>query len=482
MLKELLEKIDNEIKRREYYKPYKERQRYMLDIIFKENENFDFYKAEHMSFYSFVIARMVSNEKYATTEELQDVLNSARFSESIEIPEVVLPYLDEQFLKNKIHIIKLIDFLHNDYTAKEMVRDVFGNGAMKKCNKYDRKIREAVFESYEAFNDVEKIIAEINDYYQKCEEENKERELAHKKELKKLYKLKTMLLSEDRKKEIVSIEPLMELTPLELQIDVLNYIADKNSTYYQKLHEEVTTKRQNINLYASLLGEFNIELNTLDEFTKKQITRINQDDFKNIIRFLAKLCLTKEQVLEILVNTNVEVIDNLKQYIEKDILKNSIISDNPEIFKPEINTLVDLNIKTLSETSINLLHTSFKSPEVYFLSNELIKKNLDVASANSINISTRHLMDYSFLGDVNFEDKIIGLKDLEIDINENIEVLNTDINVLKRIKLCRSLNIDIFDNGKIRQEILSADKFFIQNNDIDSYLGIDINVCVKAKR
>lgn len=475
MLKELFEKIDREIKRREYYKPYKERQRFMLEIIFKENGNFDFYKAEHMSFYSFVIARMVVNEKYATTDELQDVLNEAKFFESIEIPEVVIPYLDENFLKNKIHILKLVEFIHNDYTAKEMVRDVLGNGAMKKCGKIDRQIRGAVFADYVGFDDVQKIVDEITDYYNKCEEENKERELEHKKEVRKLYKLKTFLLSEDKKNEIRDIDNIMALVPMELEADVLNYIAYKNNNYQQKLQEEVIAKKQSINLYASLLNEFNIDFQTLDDDDKRKITEFNPEDFKNIIRFLAKLCLTKEEVLKIVLVTNISVIDNLNQYIEKGILKNSIISNNPEIFNPKINALVDLNIKTLSDMSINLLHTSFKSPEVYFFDNELIKQNLAIALENSINISTRHLMDYSFLNDLNFEDKVAGLKDLGIDINENIEVINADINIIKRIKLCQSLNIDIYVNGKIRSEVLNAFDFFIKDDMIDDYLNIDIN-------
>ena len=83
-----------------------------------------------------------------------------------------------------------------------------------------------------------------------------------------------------------------------------------------------------------------------------------------------------------------------------------------------------------------------------------------------------NLKNYNFLCEEDLKSKINSLKELGVSINSNIEVLNSDINIIKRIKLCNSLGISIYDeNNKIKKDILNKDLFFVPDSKIDEYVN-----------
>ena len=121
----------------------------------------------------------------------------------------------------------------------------------------------------------------------------------------------------------------------------------------------------------------------------------------------------------------------------------------------------------------NLIIIQDKIYEVKFSqTTKLIEDNLSTIEESKLNIKTRNLKNYNFLGEEDLKSKINSLKELGVSINSNIEVLNSDINIIKRIKLCNSLGISIYDeNNKIKKDILNKDLFFVPDSKIDEYVN-----------
>ena len=56
-------------------------------------------------------------------------------------------------------------------------------------------------------------------------------------------------------------------------------------------------------------------------------------------------------------------------------------------------------------------------------------------------------------------------------MNENIELLNSDLNVIKRIKICKNIGLDIYDENGIKKVILNQRLFFIPDSKLDDYIS-----------
>ena len=126
------------------------------------------------------------------------------------------------------------------------------------------------------------------------------------------------------------------------------------------------------------------------------------------------------------------------------------------------------NIETLVKYGINLVGLS--NYDILLKDNNIIIDNLKLIDEYSINIKTRNLKDYSFLSSIDLEYQILSIKALGIDINENIELLNSDLNVIKRIKICKNIGLDIYDENGIKKEILNQGLFFIPDSKLDDYI------------
>lgn len=134
--------------------------------------------------------------------------------------------------------------------------------------------------------------------------------------------------------------------------------------------------------------------------------------------------------------------------------------------------LLTRNMNLLLDKGINIKGLDSDGMDFYVSSTELIEDNLSVIEESKVNIKTRNLKNYNFLGEEDLKGKINNLKELGISINSNIEVLNSDINIIKRIKLCNSLGISIYDeNNKIKKDILNKDLFFVPDSKIDEYVN-----------
>lgn len=203
------------------------------------------------------------------------------------------------------------------------------------------------------------------------------------------------------------------------------------------------------------------------------------DFVERIINFLNKIGYEfKNEILLIIAGTNNDIISKIEEFIKKDYINREFVRNNINVLLPsndldEVSyNLLTRNMNLLLDKGINIKGLDSDGMDFYVSSTELIEDSLSVIEESKVNIKTRNLKNYNFLGEEDLKGKINNLKELGISINSNIEVLNSDINIIKRIKLCNSLGISIYDeNNKIKKDILNKDLFFVSDSKIDEYVN-----------
>ena len=212
---------------------------------------------------------------------------------------------------------------------------------------------------------------------------------------------------------------------------------------------------------------------------KKIIMSRGYDFVERIINFLNKIGYEfKNEILLIIAGTNNDILSSIEEFIKKDYINSEFVRNNINVLLPsndldEVSyNLLTRNMNLLLDKGINIKGLDSDGMDFYVSSTELIEDNLSVIEESKVNIKTRNLKNYNFLGEEDLKGKINNLKELGISINSNIEVLNSDINIIKRIKLCNSLGISIYDeNNKIKKDILNKDLFFVPDSKIDEYVN-----------
>ena len=114
----------------------------------------------------------------------------------------------------------------------------------------------------------------------------------------------------------------------------------------------------------------------------------------------------------------------------------------------------------------------------YIADSNLVQDNIQILEKYKINIKARNIKNYNFLTKENLEDYILSLKDIDIDINNNLYILNCDYNIIKRIKVCKSIGVDIYENNRIKSDILDKKLFFIPDSKIDKYVSDKILILI----
>ena len=136
------------------------------------------------------------------------------------------------------------------------------------------------------------------------------------------------------------------------------------------------------------------------------------------------------------------------------------------------------NMKILIDKNINIKDLEIDGMYFYIADSNLVQDNIQILEKYKINIKARNIKNYNFLTKENLEDYILSLKDMDIDINNNLYILNCDYNIIKRIKVCKSIGVDIYENNRIKSDILDKKLFFIPDSKIDKYVSDKILILI----
>lgn len=298
-------------------------------------------------------------------------------------------------------------------------------------------------------------------------------------QIKKLRVLKKNILLSLNKEEITNIDEMIELAGEDFKIDIVNYINLKNSKYNKKIEEKyIDFKKNSISNYIDLFRKYSIEFASYSCNDQKYIMMLGIDSVKFVFNFLKKIDFNiNKSVIKIMYNTNRNIIENIEEYVKKGFITYNYIKNNIEIiFDNEMSSesfygkfIQNMNI--LLKNKINIKNLDEDGMNFYKEDPELIEKNIKMLNKTNININTRILRNYNFLGKKNLMLFIKCLLNEGVDINNNIYLLNSDFNIIKRIHICKKINADIYEDKMIKKDILNKDLFFIPDSKIDEYVN-----------
>lgn len=324
-------------------------------------------------------------------------------------------------------------------------------------------------------NTIKQQLMRINSYYFDLEKENKRRMTAQRKEANRLLSLKKILVETKDKKEITNLNTIFSLLSDDFEEDVLSYIALKNNKYYLSLANEYEYIRKNsLVVYLELFNKRGINFNTYSKKIQQELLNVGKDKIEEIFEFLDSINYSiNKTVAKIILNTNNDIIEDIKEKIKNGSLTSNFVCNHIAILLTSEDGLyqrMNANIKILTDYGINLLNISEGTMKLFLIDSYLLIDNLKIIDDYNINIKNKNFDNYTFLSNDNLEQKLIGLEKLNIDNCFYPILLNADTNILKRIEICQSINIDIYDELGLKPEILNPDMFFIKDSNLDEYI------------
>lgn len=369
-------------------------------------------------------------------------------------------------------ILEVIPYIKQIMTGKQIMSEGSFNSYEKDAAIYffNKELKECF-----DINTIKQQLMRINSYYFDLEKENKRRMTTQRKEANRLLSLKKNLVETKDKKEITNLNTIFSLLSNDLEEDVLKYIALKNNKYYLSLEKEYEyVSKNSLIVYLELFNKRGINFNTYSKKIQQALLNVEKDKIEEIFEFLDDIDYSiNKNVAKIILNTNIDIIEDIKQKIKDGNLTPNFVCNNIAILLTNEDGLykrMNANIKILTDYGINLLNMLEENMNLFLVDSYLLIDNLKIIDSYNINIKNKSFDNYIFLAGDNLEQKLKGLEKLSIDISFYPMLLNADINVLKRIKICQSINIDIYDESGLKPEILNPDMFFIKDSNLDEYI------------
>lgn len=310
--------------------------------------------------------------------------------------------------------------------------------------------------------------------------ENKKINKQNTSEITKLSKLKREILNNINKNEITNIDIILSLCDDELKKDILLYIKSKNQLYYESLEKQYNDLRKNsISSFINIFGQNNVNFLSYSENEQKEIILYGYDYIEKIFDFLNKIELSFDKnVISIIKRTNIDIINQYKKFLQDGYISSNFIRENISILFPLEYQKLLRNMKILIDKNINIKDLEIDGMYFYIADSNLVQDNIQILEKYKINIKARNIKNYNFLTKENLEDYILSLKDIDIDLNNNLYILNCDYNIIKRIKVCKSIGVDIYENNRIKSDILDKKLFFIPDSKIDKYVSDKILILI----
>ena len=247
----------------------------------------------------------------------------------------------------------------------------------------------------------------------------------------------------------------------------------RSEKYYEVLNQEYEHLNKNNKVkYQALLNDYGITNGS------QQIERImnnSLEDVEAILKIVTKFGLTTEQTLRILRNSNLEIVSQIKEYLERGYLSVEFIVNNIDIFYKNSTKYQDYNrsLEILNSYNINP-SIFFYSIKILFGNTELLKKNLDILNNYYLLNSLKTTSDYSFLEDEELVLKIDKLIELGYEdyLEEDLNLLNSD--KLLRLEALKSFEVEITSKEEL-DKVLTK-RFYIDDEELIDYIPNNIDL------
>ena len=506
MENDLINRIDEKIKdyetKLDLYKPF---ERKMLDNI----SSLDYIlKQQTISFFDLALASVIINEKYDDVEELYNFSNELKETVDMLSVEDLQIWIGELKKSDNIDLIEKVNNLFFDLDEYDLDKKEETIENILKLFKFlsysEKEDLDVIFNLMDVIDHLNELTWIYNenlsikqkmlllsentqDFFNKIslkkeslKKENKKINKQNTSEITKLSKLKREILNNINKNEITNIDIILSLCDDELKKDILLYIKSKNQLYYESLEKQYNDLRKNsISSFINNFGENNVNFLSYSEKEQKEIILYGYDYIEKIFDFLNKIELSFDKnVISIIKRTNIDIINQYKKFLQEGYISSNFIRENISILFPLEYQKLLRNMKILIDKNINIKDLEIDGMYFYIADSNLVQDNIQILEKYKINIKARNIKNYNFLTKENLEDYILSLKDIDIDINNNLYILNCDYNIIKRIKVCKSIGVDIYENNRIKSDILDKKLFFIPDSKIDKYVSDKILILI----
>ena len=506
MENDLINRIDEKIKdyetKLDLYKPF---ERKMLDNI----SSLDYIlKQQTISFFDLALASVIINEKYDDVEELYNFSNELKETVDMLSVEDLQIWIGELKKSDNIDLIEKVNNLFFDLDEYDLDKKEETIENILKLFKFlsysEKEDLDVIFNLIDVIDHLNELTWTYNenlsikqkmlllsentqDFFNKIslkkeslKKENKKINKQNTSEITKLSKLKREILNNINKNEITNIDIILSLCDDELKKDILLYIKSKNQLYYESLEKQYNDLRKNsISSFINIFGQNNVNFLSYSEKEQKEIILYGYDYIEKIFDFLNKIELSFDKnVISIIKRTNIDIINQYKKFLQEGYISSNFIRENISILFPLEYQKLLRNMKILIDKNINIKDLEIDGMYFYIADSNLVQDNIQILEKYKINIKARNIKNYNFLTKENLEDYILSLKDIDIDINNNLYILNCDYNIIKRIKVCKSIGVDIYENNRIKSDILDKKLFFIPDSKIDKYVSDKILILI----
>ncbi len=199
------------------------------------------------------------------------------------------------------------------------------------------------------------------------------------------------------------------------------------------------------------------------------VTNLQMEEVEEKLNFIKNYFdnLKEEELFRILCMDK-DLLKKITPYLITNIITATFFIQNILLFQEKtVLDQVENNYKLLKNYSLNCKMFN----EVLLLSDEVLKSKIQKIESYGLPI-TEEVISASFLPNFFNVYEIWIEKGISHLFLSNLFILKTDlVGITKRILLCLSLQISVFDeNGSLNTLVTSQNKFFLSDEELDSYL------------
>lgn len=287
----------------------------------------------------------------------------------------------------------------------------------------------------------------------------------------KIYdELKDKLNEMSQCEGVIGIDSIIYKIPdKDIQLEVLKYIYNHNMELHRKVESEYQElSKCDISNYRLLFSNFGLNVHDED---LEEIMNNSLDDLEQILNLLKNMGLISfEHIIDILKVTSLDVISRLNDLWQASIISCELLKKNIVLFDGDSceYSVLNKNISFLEEKGIN--PRIFVNSSALLFSNDLLYKNITILDKYLLLSSLNKATSFDFLISDSLDASIDTLIELGYEdyLIEDLDVLNYS-NRFSRLRLLKELNIVVSSKDELIS-ILSSDKFYVEDRDIDSYV------------
>ena len=414
------------------------------------------------------LANQVEDD-YSLLKKIQD-LKKINKNKEIDMANYFRCYKEqgEDFLK----IIGIFETYRLMQYDLDCLDDELGN---RKIKDKDKKL--FLKKMYKDLYEINRLSVDINRVKNFVDEEDKNEKQFIKNNNKESFNLDNAMSLLDNalsKEEVTNAREIVsKIKDLEIKYRVLELISEHNNKYYEKLNKELNSLNKNSKIkYQALLHDYGI-IN--GSYQIDRIMNNSLEDVEEMLKIISKYNLKNEQIIKILRNSNLEIVSNIKEYLDKGYLSLEFIIDNIDIYYKNSTKYQVYNnsLNILNKYNINP-SIFFDSIEILFMYSTILESNLDLLNRYNLLNSLRTTSNYKFLSNNNLAlsiDKLIELG-YEKYLEEDLNLLNSD--KLQRLDALKAFEVEISNKEELDRVLTK--RFYINDEEIIDYLPSEIKL------